>query len=360
VLFRLQLFCLFIIIPFMGAGLAYAHFQPFSPQEIKSMTLNNTIFLKEANQMSEQILVLNQAVGELSGSAATSSQMISLIQENAQQELREYQKQQSSLQELLESSHEQSLASNEILDYLLANMLGDPIGQSFGEKATIKVYSLTETGYRGYMAKVRLHSIDALEMVLAGNKGETTREAAKRTNAVLAINAGGFFSHEGNMIPIGITVVNGEVVTFYGSGTDEVFSFVGFNDEGQLVGGHIESPEELAEKKIIHGASFLPTLLKDGEKQPIPSKWANAKQPRTLIGHFKNNDLLFIVIDGRNTGWSEGVTLEEVQRKLLELNVRDAYNLDGGGSSTFYYQGEVLNRPVGGERRVKTNIIIKE
>jgi hypothetical protein len=359
VLFRMQLFFLFLLIPFMGAGLAYAQLQPFSAQEIENMSLQDGVFKSEARQLSEQILILNQAIGELSDSTEASSRMISLMQNNAIEELQEYQKQQASMKELIKDSNEQSLVSNDILDYLLVNMLGDPIGQSFGEKATIKVYSLTETGYRGYMAKVRLHSIDALEMILAGTKGETTREAAQRTGAVLAINAGGFFMHEGNMVPIGITVINGEIVTFSGSGTDEVFSFVGFNDEGQLVGGNIESREELIEKRIIHGASFLPTLLKDGEKQPIPPKWANAKQPRTLIGHFKNGDLLFIVIDGRNEGWSDGVTLEEAQRKLLEFNVRDAYNLDGGGSSTFYYQGEVLNRPVGGERKVKTNIIIR-
>jgi exopolysaccharide biosynthesis protein len=54
-----------------------------------------------------------------------------------------------------------------------------------------------------------------------------------------------------------------------------------------------------------------------------------------------------------------GVTLEEAQSKLQEFNVRDAYNLDGGGSSTFYYDGKILNRPSDGrERRVTTNIVI--
>jgi exopolysaccharide biosynthesis protein len=65
------------------------------------------------------------------------------------------------------------------------------------------------------------------------------------------------------------------------------------------------------------------------------------------------------VIDGRRQGWSVGVTLEEAQDKLLEFKVRDAYNLDGGGSSTFYYDGKVLNRPSDGrERVVTTNIVV--
>ena len=135
--------------------------------------------------------------------------------------------------------------------------------------------------------------------------------------------------------------------------------FIGFNRNGHLVGGRIDTKEQLAELDVLHGCSFLPTLLKDGKKQPIPGAWANTRHPRTLIGHFVNEDLLFIVIDGRREGWSMGVTLEEAQNKLLEFKVRDAYNLDGGGSSTFYYNGKVLNRPSDGkERRVLTNIVV--
>jgi exopolysaccharide biosynthesis protein len=67
---------------------------------------------------------------------------------------------------------------------------------------------------------------------------------------------------------------------------------------------------------------------------------------------------LFIVIDGRQKG-SSGVTLEEAQSKLLEFNVRDAYTLDGGGSSTFVYKGKVLNNPSdGSERQVVSNFVI--
>ena len=260
----------------------------------------------------------------------------------------------------MEASGEQRRASGDLIDLVLANLLGDPVGQTFGKNATIKVYSLEEAGYRGYMAKVRLHNLEALRVVLAGDrvksKGETTSAAAKRTGAVLAINAGGFFAHEGYLVPLGATVIDGEIVDFSNI-TD--LSFVGFNRSGQLVGGQVKTKEQLQALDVLHGASFLPTLLLDGKKQTIPAAWANTRHPRTLVGHFENNDLLFIVIDGRRKGWSTGVTLEEAQEKLLEFKVRDAYNLDGGGSSTFYYNGQVLNRPSDGvERRVVTNIAV--
>ena len=86
-----------------------------------------------------------------------------------------------------------------------------------------------------------------------------------------------------------------KIKTFYQ--TD--LSFIGFNDKGNLVGGDVTSKEQIAKMNIIQGATFIPTLLKNGKKSTIPKAYAKTKQPRTLIGHFSNGDLLFIVIDGR-------------------------------------------------------------
>jgi len=358
--FHVYIFFIFLLAPFVGLGIACAQLQPFS-YEMQALALESGALQGQAGKATEKLHALQKSMGETLQEAEMSGQLAGLIRREAQAELLAYEQQHSLLQELVQSSAEQKNVSSEMLEYLLANMLGDPIGQTFGENATIKVYSLQEAGYRGYMAKVRLHNIGALRMVLAGDRvgspGETTSSAAKRTGAVLAVNAGGFYAHEGGLLPVGITVIDGKVLTFYTY--DKDLSFVGFNRSGRLVGGRIETEEQLAALDVLHGASFLPTLLKDGKKQPIPPAWANTRHPRTLIGHFKNDDLLFIVIDGRREGWSKGVTLEEAQNKLLEFNVRDAYNLDGGGSSTFYYNGKVLNRPSDGkERRVATNIVV--
>jgi exopolysaccharide biosynthesis protein len=359
--YKLQLFIIFVLAPFIGLGIAYAQLQPFSLDEMETLAIKGDAFQEEAYIISRQLLDLQDSIREVRVTAETAGRLINLIRKNADDELRAYEEQHAYLQGLLAASVEQRRASIDMLDTVLANLLGDPIGQTFGENATIKVYSLEEAGYRGYMAKVRLHNPKAVRMVLAedrvNSQGETTSAAAKRTGAVLAVNAGGFFAHEGSLVPLGITVIDGEVLTF--STYDSDLSFVGFNRSGQLVGGRVETKEQLLELDVLHGASFLPTLLQDGKKQPIPAAWANTRHPRTLIGHFENGDLLFIVIDGRRQGWSMGVTLEEAQGKLLEFKVRDAYNLDGGGSSTFYYNGSVLNRPSGGtERRVTTNIVV--
>jgi exopolysaccharide biosynthesis protein len=269
--------------------------------------------------------------------------------------------QKDALDKLVKESAADARKTNDVLDQVLASKLGDPIGQTYGKRATIKVFSLKEAGYRGYMAKVKLHDPSAVKLVLShdkvGDAGETTSEAAKRTGAKLAINGGGFAKAKGLIYPMGITVVDGKIKTFDVIGDE--WSFIGFDKNGRLVGGKIQTREQLEKLNVRHGASFVPTLLKDGKKQPIPSKWRNRKEPRTMIGHFSNGDLLFVVIDGRQKAYSEGVTLEEAQDKLLEFNVRDAYNLDGGGSSTFWYNGKVLNRPSDGrERKLASSFVV--
>ncbi|MEJ8544429.1 phosphodiester glycosidase family protein [Brevibacillus borstelensis] len=353
VLGKIHRFFAFLLAPAVGFLLAFSQANPVDKLPYEGLALT-------AEASHEKATTLQEQLNETKDLLRNTEVLIEDIRKKATKEKEEYEKQNQSINNLLEASKSQTQKSADVLDKLLANMLGNPIGQTFGKNATVKVYSLEEAGYRGYMAKVRLNNPNALKMVLAGDSvkshGETTSRAAQRTGAVLAINAGGFMSKDGYLTPIGTTVVDGKIRTF-SNNTD--LSFVGFNKNGRLVGGKIASQNEITKKGILQGASFLPTLLQNGKRMTIPKQWANARQPRTLIGHFDNGDLLLIVIDGRRKGWSNGVTLEEAQRKLQEFHVVDAYNLDGGGSSAFYYNGKLLNRPSGGKQRpVSSNLVI--
>ena len=67
--------------------------------------------------------------------------------------------------------------------------------------------------------------------------------------------------------------------------------------------------------------------------------------PRTAIGQKKDGTVLFLVIDGRQPGYSIGATLRDVQDILFEKGCYIAANLDGGSSSTLYLNGKVVNKP---------------
>ncbi len=351
---RLQLFFLLLAAPAVGFWIALQSYGT-------DLRLDNASSLVSTIESEERVQRLRQQMAESQPALDAISASLTAIYETVEAEKAGYAETGALISNLIAASSEQISQTQDVLEEILANKLGEPIGQTFGERATVKVYSLQEAGYRGYMAKIKLHDPSALKLVLAHDqiksKGETTSQAAKRTGAVLAVNAGGFHrTSDGMIVPLGTTVVDGEIRTF---SDDPNVSFVGFNKDGRLVGGRIESREQLEAMEVQQGASFLPTLLENGKKKAIPRDWANRREPRTMIGHFSNGDLLFIVIDGRRKDWSSGVTLEEAQDKLLEFNVTDAYNLDGGGSSTFYYDGKVLNKPSGGaERRVATNLVI--
>ena len=83
--------------------------------------------------------------------------------------------------------------------------------------------------------------------------------------------------------------------------------------------------------------------------------------PRTAIGQKKDGTVLFLVIDGRQPGYSIGATLRDVQDILFEKGCYIAANLDGGSSSTLYLNGKVVNKPADllGERMIPTAFIVK-
>ncbi len=81
------------------------------------------------------------------------------------------------------------------------------------------------------------------------------------------------------------------------------------------------------------------------------------RQPRTAVGAVGANHYVFVVVDGRDEGYSRGVTMTELAELMRGLGAQIAYNIDGGGSSTFYFNGSVLNRPSNGGERGTSDIL---
>jgi len=110
--------------------------------------------------------------------------------------------------------------------------------------------------------------------------------------------------------------------------------------------------------------SFGPALMEDGivvvDENTEVSK-SKSSNPRTAIGQISELHYIFIVSDGR-TGESSGLSLLQLAQELKERGATVAYNLDGGGSSTMYFNGEVVNNPTNGrsekEREVSDIVYI--
>ena len=114
---------------------------------------------------------------------------------------------------------------------------------------------------------------------------------------------------------------------------------------------------------VTNGVSML---LRDGridvtwEQEKASKSFAEMRHPRTAVAKLKDGKFLMIAVDGRHPGVSVGMTLKELADYLLSIGATDAMNLDGGGSTTMFVGGKVVNVPSDkeGERKVSDAIVV--
>lgn len=109
----------------------------------------------------------------------------------------------------------------------------------------------------------------------------------------------------------------------------------------------------------------VPMLIKDGkidvtwEQEKTTTSFVETRHPRTAVAKLKDGKFLMITVDGRSES-SGGLGLYDLATYLLELGAADAMNLDGGGSTTMFLDGKVVNHPSDkeGERKVSDAILV--
>lgn len=209
---------------------------------------------------------------------------------------------------------------------------------------TIKEYQEYDTTI--YVADITVTSSEYLKAALANNSygknvTEKTSEMAEEKDAILAINGDYYGAQEK-----GYVIRNGTVYRETGSAGQEDLVIY---DDGtfQIINEDEVTAEELAENGAQQVLSFGPALLLENEivvSENDEVGKAQASNPRTAICQIAENHYVFVVSDGR-TEESEGLSLYEMAEFMRTLGVQTAYNLDGGGSSTLYFNGEVINQP---------------
>ena len=197
-----------------------------------------------------------------------------------------------------------------------------------------------------YVADIQLSSPEYLKTALADgvygkNITAKTSVTAQAAGAILAINGDYYGVQESGYVLRNGVLYRGTAV----SGKEDLVIFA----DGSF--GIIREDETSAQALLEAGAkqilSFGPALVKDGavsvtEGQEVSK--AKSSNPRTAIGIVAEKHYVFVVSDGR-TSDSQGLSLYELAEFMQSLGVTTAYNLDGGGSSTLYFNGQVVNRP---------------
>ena len=209
---------------------------------------------------------------------------------------------------------------------------------------------ITVTQYRAYDSNIYVADVEVADgtSILSAfanntygrNITDTTSDMAEENNAVLAINGDYYGARQS-----GYVIRNGVVYRNQGSnGEDMVIS-----KDGTLsfISESDTTTDSLIQKQAWQVLSFGPVLEENGQIAVTENDevgMAMASNPRTAIGTVAKNHYLFVVSDGR-TSESAGLSLYELANFMKALGATNVYNLDGGGSSTMVFQGEVVNNP---------------
>lgn len=111
---------------------------------------------------------------------------------------------------------------------------------------------------------------------------------------------------------------------------------------------------DLAGAKVALGGG--PILVQGGKVQRVNSNRAGERHPRTAFG-WNQNHFFLVQVDGRQSDLSIGMTLRELAEYMARIGCEQALNLDGGGSSTLWLNGRVMNSPCYGHERPIANCL---
>lgn len=211
---------------------------------------------------------------------------------------------------------------------------------------TLKTYRVSNTSV--YVADVTLSSADLLKTAFANNTfGKNIKAAtssiASANSAILAIN-GDFYGSQND----GYVIRNGTLYRSTAYSSDREDLVIGQDGSFSIIREGDVTAQELLGSGAWQVLSFGPALIKNSTVAVTSSDEvdkAMTTNPRTAIGIVGDLHYVFVVADGR-TSASTGLSLKQLADFMQsELGCTTAYNLDGGGSSTMYFNGKVVNNP---------------
>lgn len=226
------------------------------------------------------------------------------------------------------------------------------IGTHLTDSLLITIYQVRVENSDVYVADVVVTDAHRVLTALAfntfGGKNivQPVSTMAEAHDAIFAINSD-YASHYTG----GLVIRNGVILRTSYSDRNAV----ALMNDGNLV--TFREKDTSAEAMLEAGAwqlwSFGPVLVKNGVAVSSVNDGLDrdaVNNPRSAIGMVSANHFMFVCVDGRN-GSSAGVDIEELASIMLLLGCEQAYNFDGGGSATMWFDGVVVNHPSDGSER---------
>ncbi|WP_314449790.1 phosphodiester glycosidase family protein [uncultured Streptococcus sp.] len=216
------------------------------------------------------------------------------------------------------------------------------------DNISVTLTKKTVSNTQVYIADVTVSSSEYLKTAFAqntygNNVTAKTSETAANNNAILAVN-GDYYGANTTGYVIRNGVVYRDTVREDSSNGDlAIYKDGSF----KIIYEDQVSADQLVKDGVVNLLAFGPSLVENGEIVVDTNSEVGqsmSSNPRTAIGIIDENHYIIIVSDGR-TSESEGLSLYQLAEIMKSYGVKTAYNLDGGGSSTLYFNGQVINKP---------------
>ena len=216
------------------------------------------------------------------------------------------------------------------------------------DNISVTLTKKTVSNTQVYIADVTVSSSEYLKTAFAqntygNNVTAKTSETAANNNAILAVN-GDYYGANTTGYVIRNGVVYRDTVREDSSNGDlAIYKDGSF----KIIYEDQVSADQLVKDGVVNLLAFGPSLVENGEIVVDTNSEVGqsmSSNPRTAIGIIDENHYIIIVSDGR-TSESEGLSIYQMAEIMKSYGVKTAYNLDGGGSSTLYFNGQVINKP---------------
>ena len=228
------------------------------------------------------------------------------------------------------------------------------------ENISINLTEKTVNETQIYVADVTLSSADYLKTALAQNSYGSnvtakTSVTATENNAILAINGDYYGANSSGYVIRNGVVYRDSVRDNSSNGDLAIYKDGSF----KIIYENQVSADQLVQDGVVNLLAFGPSLVENGKISVGTNAevgQAMASNPRTAIGIIDENHYLIVVSDGR-TSESKGLSLYQMAEVMKSYGVKTAYNLDGGGSSTLYFNGQVINKPTTGGSKISERAV---
>ncbi len=218
------------------------------------------------------------------------------------------------------------------------------------EESTTTLTEISKDGYKAW--KLEVSDPSKVQLGISkyfGIKGQKMPYLLQNyPDAIAGINAGGFGDASGwgnGGVVMGYCMAEGEVLNYP---KKSIYNIIGFDKNNVLILGNF-TRAELEELNLRDAVEFTPFLIINGEAAEIKGNGGWGTAPRTAIGQKKDGTVVFVVVDGRQPGYSMGVTMKQLQEIMVEAGCYNAANLDGGSSTVLSYEDEIINQPSGSD-----------